>query len=167
MGKYLTLETLKEVLSYNETTGQFTWASKPSNKSRAKVGAAAGSFQKTRGYWLITILGEKYLAHRLAWLWFYGEWPSKEIDHINRNRLDNRICNLRLATSSENKQNAGVQSRNKSGHKGIKWYERSKKWRAQITVNKKQIHLGIFECFNEAVNARILAETTFHPFASK
>ena len=100
----LTQHTLKEHLSYNPETGVFT-----NNKNKpgrgGGVGSVAGNTTNKKNYVIIKLLGRKYYAHRLAWLFYYGEWPQNEIDHINNNKLDNRIINLRDVTHWENQQN--------------------------------------------------------------
>lgn len=69
---------------------------------------------------------------------------GQEIDHISRDTLDNRKCNLRIVTSSQNNMNSGMQKNNSSGHRGVFWYKRSNKWRVQIRLNSKLYHLGYF-----------------------
>jgi hypothetical protein len=75
------------------------------------------------GYITIRVIYKSYLAHRLAWLYVHGEWPENLIDHINNNRSDNRICNLRKATKTENNRNTLRGSKNKSGVKSVFWKE--------------------------------------------
>ena len=84
-----------------------------------------------------------YSAHRLAWLWMTGAWPKSDIDHINRDKSDNRFSNLREATKSENKANVGRYANNTSGHKGVHWNAKNQKWMAQIMVRRKRIYLGL------------------------
>lgn len=97
----LTQAQLKELLHYDPDTGIFTWKQP---RSGVVVGAVAGR-KDTAGYWAIQIYRRIFRAHRLAWLYVYGSWPSRDIDHINRARDDNRLCNLREATRSENSYN--------------------------------------------------------------
>src|SRR6185369_10895033 len=99
-----------------------------------------------QGYWRIFIYGKAYLGHRLVWLYVYGEWPRGDIDHVNRTRSDNRLCNLRVATRSQNLGNMGRRPVNTSGYKGVTWHKRAEKWLAQISVNRKNIYLGLFNC---------------------
>ena len=113
----LTAERLREVLDYGPDTGVFTW--KIRTNSRVKVGDVAGALRPD-GYIQISIDGRLHRAHRLAWLYVTGESPPDQIDHINGVRDDNRIANLRLATSAENKQNLRrAKSRNKTGFLGV------------------------------------------------
>lgn len=131
---------LFRVLSYNPESGEFTWIkSRRHGFSGRKAGSVNG-----KGYIQICIDGKLYLAHRLALLYVTGEMP-KEVDHINRVRDDNRLCNLRPCTSSENKHNKDITSRNKTGMKGVSWHPDGNSWRVRICVNKTQIHLGYYE----------------------
>ena len=123
-------------------------------------GTVAGSKDK-HGYVNINIDGKKYKCHRLVWLYLYGVWPKKEIDHINRVRDDNRIENLREATSEEQKWNTKLYSHNSTGVKGVSWDSQHKKYRASITVKNSFKHLGFFENLEEAVAERKRAETVF------
>lgn len=94
----------------------------------------------------------------------YGKWPAKQIDHINRDRLDNRIANLREATDAENRQNMGLSVTNKSGVTGVTWDKQRKKWFAKITHNYKQIPLGRFDNIKDAENAYVEAKKRLHTF---
>ena len=154
----LTAEYLRSILDYDQETGIFTW--KVSTSRRVKTGDVAGS-QNGDGYLRIRLHNRLFLAHRLAWLYHFGEWPEDQIDHINRNRSDNRIYNLREVTNKQNQQNAGKRSDNKSGHPGVSWYKPYSKWRAQIMHNQKQIHLGYFSILEEAIAARKAAEKLY------
>lgn len=157
----LSQEKLKSLLHYDPETGVFTWLVRAS--SSAKVGSVAGCLE-TYGYVVIRIDRKNYKAHRLAWLYLHGNLPPKQLDHINRDRSDNRICNLRLATSAENNQNRSLSTKNTSGHIGVCWFKRTKKWKANIKLNNKEIHLGYFTDLSEAIEARKAAEVKFHTF---
>ena len=151
----LTAEKLRELLNYDPDTGIFT--RKVSTSNRVKVGDAAGC-PNGDGYLRIMVQSRLYQAHRLAWLYMHSNWPNDQIDHINRNRSDNRIANLREVTNKQNLQNAGKYSHNTSGHPGICWNKQNSKWRATIKHNQKLIHLGYFANIEEAVAARKAAE---------
>ena len=101
----MTHERLTELLSYDKDSGQFVWLK--TNSNRAKAGCVAGTERKD-GYVLIGIDGVLYTAHRLAWFYVNNYWPDGVIDHINRDRSDNRFCNLRCVSRFENAQNANV-----------------------------------------------------------
>lgn len=151
----LTAEYLRSILNYDQETGIFT--RKVSTAHNVKVGDVAGC-SNGRGYLQITVQSRAYKAHRLAWLYIHGVWPTDQLDHINRDRSDNRISNLRDVTNKQNLQNAGKYSHNTSGHTGVHWYKPYSKWVAQITHNQKKIHLGYFENLEEALAARKAAE---------
>ncbi len=151
-----------DLLEYQPLTGQFRWKKCPQN--RWSGNEFAGSKTKD-GYQIICIKGKKYLSHRLAWFWVYGSWPEGQIDHINHDRLDNRIENLRVVTLQENRKNQRLSKANTSGQIGVHWATRDKRWRAAIQVKGKMMGLGDYKTFKEAVEARKAAEVkyNFHP----
>lgn len=118
----------------------------------------AGAF--TDRYVKIRIDHVLYSAHRLAWLYVYGEWPLDQIDHINNDKTDNRICNLRLATQSENIVNRRAQSNNSSGRKGVT--RSGKRWSASIRSNGHRYHLGTFDTVDDAHAAYSEAACRLH-----
>lgn len=154
----LTAEYLRSILHYEPATGIFTW--KISNSNRVKVGDVAGSLNGP-GYLQIMICSRKYKAHRLAWLHYYGTWPKGQIDHINQDKTDNRIANLRDVSQKQNLQNKGKYQVNTSGHTGVYWYKRISKWQAKIKHNYKLIHLGYFDDLEAAIAARKAAEKLY------
>lgn len=128
-----------------------TWTSKYAGKQ-------AFQSKNEHGYPIGRILGFNFKAHRVAWAIFHGEWPQDEIDHINHDRADFRIINLRVVTKLENHKNRSTAITNKSGYNGV-WYSKgAKKWTAQITVERKASHLGYFPDMAAAVSARKAAE---------
>lgn len=161
----LTHNELIKILSYCSETGKFTWINPPS-PSKVKVGDVAGTMMSD-GYRSITINSKMHKEHRLAWLYMTGEWPSKKMDHINRNRGDNRWANLRLATYSENTANRT--GHNRYGFKGVSTNSRcvTKPYRAQIEVRengrRKSISLGTFKTALEAHEAYMTALKVRHP----
>ena len=154
----LTAEKLRELLHYDPETGIFT--RKVRTSPRVKAGDVAGS-QGGGGYLNIMVGSRLHKAHRLAWLYVYGEWPKDKLDHINRNKTDNRISNLRDVSHKQNMQNASKRSDNTSGHPGVYLVKRKSKWQAQIMHNYKLIHLGYFSDREEAVAARKAAEKLY------
>lgn len=148
MGK-LTQSRLRDLLDYNPDTGVFTWLQYRSQL--AAIGMVAGRVNMTTGYVEIQVDGIRYKAHRLAWLYWHGVMPDKQVDHINSCRTDNRITNLREATRSQNQQNTGLTKSNKSGRKGV--YFRDGKWQAQAQINGKKYHLGRHLTVDEASKA--------------
>lgn len=154
----LTAGALRELLHYNPESGIFTWLVA---QGGASIGAVAGS-PNERGYWKIKLCGRAYGAHRLAWLYCNGAWPSFEIDHHDQDKSNNRIANLRPATRSQNSQNKSLRCDNKSGLRGVSWYAKSGKWCAQIGLNGRRKNLGYFESKEDAYNAYLAAAATMH-----
>lgn len=157
----LTAERLREALHYDHETGVFTWRSRTSN--RVKIGDIAGAID-LNGYRLIGVDGRLYKAHRLAWLYVYGRWPVKQIDHINGVCDDNRIENLREATDAENMQNQGIRANNRSGFPGVSWASQRGKWQATIQVNGKTRALGRFAAAEDVYAAYLKAKAEHHTF---
>jgi predicted HAD superfamily Cof-like phosphohydrolase len=145
----LTQEELKKHLHYEPSTGVFTWRSPTS--FRVKVDQVAG--WDTHGHTGIRILGTSYLAHRLAWLYQTGEWPTAQIDHINGNRKDNKFLNLRQATNTENNINKDLTIRNNSGYKGVSWVKTKQKWLATCCIRGVQNFIGYFDNKYDAAEA--------------
>jgi hypothetical protein len=137
----LTPEILREYLAYDAITGEFT--RRISTAPSVKVGDVAGSSDGL--YTKINLLGKRYYAHRLAWLYVYGVWPQNEVDHINGDKFDNRIENLREATRSQNCANRPALATSKSGVKGVCWDARKRRWIAQIRVDGVSRIIGHFE----------------------
>lgn len=151
---------MKNILNYNPDTGVFVWI-KPPNK-RIKVGSVAGCLVKTTGYWQIGIGKTRCLAHRLAWYFTYGYFPEENIDHINQDKLDNRIINLRICTVSQNACNAPKHKDNRTGYKGVDFDKRRNKFRARIRVDNKQTHIGYFNTVEEAARAYDEVVISYH-----
>lgn len=145
----ITQDELKHRLSYSEETGLFTWVNPTVNN--CKVGSEAGT--SLNGYRRIMVNGRIYMAHRLAWLYVHGYTPEHEIDHINGNRSDNRICNLRLATHKQNMENTRLQMNNTSGHRGVTWDRNRQKWIARINHFNEVTYLGRYANIEDAVTA--------------
>ena len=157
----LTAERLRELLHYNPETGEFRWRVRASG--RVKVGAVAGSLAG-EDYWRIKIGGRKCFLHRLVWLYVHGVWPADQLDHINGVRSDNRLVNLREATSAENSQNHCLRNDNKSRYPGVHWHNRDKKWRAMVGINGRSICVGYFDDPETASIARNDAKAKLHTF---
>lgn len=165
------LEYLKPCLDYSPDTGALTWKERPIEHFKDKqaistwntrfAGKDAGTVN-SKGYLAIRISGTSYLAHRLAWKLSTGDDPAEHIDHINGDKLDNRLCNLREATRPQNSRNRASQSNNTSGFKGAFWHKRDSKWVAQIRINGKKKHLGYFPTPEAAHHAYCQAATKYH-----
>lgn len=96
-------------------------------------------------------------------MYTYGHWPKGHLDHINRDRTDNRIENLRDITPAENQHNSNVLKNNTSGFRGVNWSSDMGKWVAKICINRKQIYLGAFKRVEDAANAYLSASKELHP----
>ena len=146
------VETLRKLLDYDEVTGEVIWKQRAS--TRRRPGDVAGGVSSGK-YARIGIEGQQYLLHRIIWKLYTGEEPGY-IDHLNGNKLDNRICNLNSTTSSQNNFNRSKNYRNTSGHRGVTLIRRNLKKRWLVQLSKK--HIGHFATFEEAVEARLQAE---------
>lgn len=151
-----------ESLSYDQETGDFRWNSRTADSGNNRrwnarnAGRRAGS-KSSDGYVQISIGGKNMRAHRLAWFIAYGQWPAGQIDHIDGNRLNNKINNLRAATSQQNNRNKRSRSDNASGYRGVSWDRCNKKWQAYIGVGNKNKSLGKFDRPEDAARAYQMA----------
>lgn len=148
----LTQNELKSRLHYDHETGLFTAIIKTAQ--RVKIGDISGSVNSD-GYINIFVKNVSYKAHRLVWLYLYGEFPKGQIDHINGIKTDNRLCNLRECTQHENHKNVGIKASNTSGYKGVSFNKRLQKWTARCRADEKRHFLGYFD---SAINASIAYE---------
>ena len=139
---------LCELFDYDPLVGDLV---RRVSKANQLAGSIAGSVN-AKGHINVQVDGKLYAAHRIAFLIVHG-WLPKEIDHINRDKTDNRIANLRPATSSQNKGNIGLLASNQSGYRGVSLNRRSQKWHAQIKINGKQTYLGRFDLPEDAAVA--------------
>ena len=163
----LTQCRLKEFLRYDEKTGLFTRIKlcKFSNKK-----TVIGELVKTRanlGYLRLCLNGNEYLVHRLVWLYIHGAWPKDQIDHINGIRDDNRIANLRECTMSQNMQNLRSPfPTNSTGYQGVAFCNTKKRFRTNIRINGKRIHIGYFKTALEASEAYLREKRKLHEFCT-
>ena len=153
-GEEVAAARVREILDYSAETGLFTWKPRAAQRQWSSRYAGKKAGRTLRGYIEISLNGKRYQAHRLAWLWHYGTWPNGSLDHINRVRADNCICNLRLADKSQNNWNSKLCVRNTSGFPGVYWVKRWERWCAKIQIRGKSIHLGHFPSRELAVLAR-------------
>lgn len=166
----LTADFVRQILNYDPETGIFIWKIRKirfGNEHADRIfnghfgGNAAGSIAP-EGYVVIGVQGKVYRAHRLAWLYMTGEWPDRDIDHINGDKSDNRIANLRSATKIENKRNRRRNTDNTSGCKGVSWHKRDQKWYARIMVDGKSKSLGYYKSLQSAHAAYCAASQKYH-----
>ena len=161
---------VRELLDYDMDSGVFRGRSRAWYRFKTKrdygtwhkqyKGKLAG-YINAKGYLIIRLPKSAYAAHTLAWIYIYGETPDGVIDHINGNKVDNRIVNLRNVSQKENTKNARLSKRNISGCNGVRWDNSKNKWTAYIGVNYKKINLGSFDNLDDAISARKEADTKY------
>jgi len=155
-------KALASAVSYDPDTGVLKWLPRDGVDSETKrwnsrLSGLECGFIGRKGYRLVGfVYGSKYhslKAHRLAWLIVHGCLPCGEIDHINRNRADNRIANLRDVHPCINQRNSSMRVDNTSGITGVNWRKKDQKWRAAVCINGKMHHIGLFSCIDKAADA--------------
>jgi hypothetical protein len=157
-----TPEELRQLLRYEPETGKLFWRERGAGFTDRQRSAFNGTYAGkealacvgNHGYRCGTIIRRNVLAHRIAWAIHFGVWPTDELDHVDGNRTNNRIANLRAATSQDNKKNRAIRSDNKSGATGIDWRPREKLWAARLAGKS----IGYFRTKDEAIVARKSAE---------
>jgi hypothetical protein len=148
----LTPQKLRQLLDYNPETGVFVRKVKT---QKSKIGDVVGT--NINGYLCTKIKNKIYYLHRLAWFFVYEKWPTKDIDHINRVKTDNKISNLREVTRQQNLQN-------RVNATGVFPSKNKKRWRARINFAKQAINLGSFATKEEAMSAYKEARKIYHPY---
>lgn len=164
---------LRQLLRYEPETGKLFWLAREINPNdrgptifnKRYAGKEAFTCRMGQKHLQGRVYNHGLLAHRVIWALIYGEWPHWQIDHINGNPTDNRLANLRDVRAVENQRNMKRPSNNTSGVSGVDWQEGRQRWRARIKVGGKNIHVGRFIEFGDAVRARqdALARHDFHP----
>ncbi len=152
----MTQSELQKILHYCPNTGIFTRKVTLSNNS--KVGSQSFNLDSSSNYYRVYIFGKSYYMHRLAWLYEYGEFPINNIDHIDGNRQNNKINNLRDVNQKTNTKNTTLRSDSKYGCFGVYFRKDKNKWVARITINKVYKTIGTFLTKEEAIVARKKAE---------
>jgi hypothetical protein len=156
-------EQIRAALDYNPETGEFTFRPRGNQRFDGRfAGRRTFSTLDTDGYCQGQVLGAMRRANRVAWVHYHGEWPNGEVDHINGDRADNRITNLRCVSARENRRN---QRPRRSIPLGVSRNRNGKRWRATIRADGVYQHLGTFDTVEEAQAARKVAEAAlgFHP----
>lgn len=152
---------VSDLVEYDSETGNLFW--KKDVARTAKKGSIAG-IQRSDGYRRLKVGGRSVYAHRISWMLFYGVACDKEIDHINGDRSDNRIENLRECSKLQNSQNRRIGFRNNSGYVGVSFYKPNGKWQARTTINRKRISVGYFNNAYDANRARLEVKKKYHSF---
>lgn len=152
-------ETVKKLFHYDAQSGMLLWRN--GNGRNVKPWQQANSLN-SNGYYAVKINGINYSVHRIIWLYVNGKFPNGDIDHKNRIRNDNRLCNLRDVSRTDNAQNISLPRHNKSGHIGVSWFKKHKAWTVYIKVNKKNKWLGCYKNLNDAIAARKAGERQFY-----
>lgn len=171
----LSYAQVSALLKYDSETGKLYWLPRPvemcpsqqeANRWNSRfAGKEAFISLHHTGYLKGAILNIHFRAHRICWLLHYRSWPENSIDHINGDKTDNRIENLRDVTCAENHKNQRMRSNNTSGFRGVYWNKNMDKWQSYIRENGRSKHLGVFTEFEEAVKSRLEAERRlgYHP----
>jgi hypothetical protein len=176
----ITPELCRQLLEYDPETGKLYWRPRPASmfnesrwrQSRRSPEWAANVWNtnnagleaftaNSQGYRVGAIADVNLRAHRVAWAIYHGTWPTDHLDHINGDRADNRIRNLRDVPHAENHRNQGRKKCNKSGVNGVIWCKQTQSWRALIKINYRSRCLGRFATVEEAAQARIRADAEF------
>lgn len=163
------VDLLRSLLDYVPETGALLWKARPLDMFQGRggrytaewcqkkfnnkhAGKPAFTCARSDGYLVGGLLGKQHSAHRVAWALHYGRWPTQHIDHINRDRKDNRIVNLREASRTLNGHNKIT--KNSSPYVGVNYYKPTGKWTAKVSKDRKMHHIGTFDCPREAAIAR-------------
>jgi hypothetical protein len=156
---YPSVERVRTLFDYVPELGWLVWRV---SRSHVRAGERACNLNPRNGYRRIKVDGRRLLEHRLVWIHVKGFTPGEfQIDHINRIRDDNRISNLQLATSLDQRINAGLSSNNTSGIRGLHRDRNRGKWQARIQIRGKFKHLGYFDNIDDAIAARQIAERKY------
>jgi HNH endonuclease len=162
---HIIVENARQLWDYNPETGKIYWK-EPKCNGAIKAGQEAGSIT-TSGYREVRVGRKPVAIHRVIWFLHYGELPECQLDHINRDRSDNRVSNLRVAynNASDNNQNRAIGRNNTSGYKGVLWSAKLKKWIVRLKLNGRSMYFGAYADIEDAIKARKQAEATYFTFA--
>lgn len=161
-----------EYFTYDPETGNLLWRERPREHFNSEAGWLCSKFRDAgkvagnkakHGYITVRVNYKLYYAHRIIWEMHNGPIPKgMQVDHIDMDRANNRLLNMRLANNAQNNSNRGLQSNNTSGYKGVSWDKSKGKWAAQIKVGAKNHHIGRFDSIEEAASARRKATEHYH-----
>ena len=141
---------LRSMLEYDPITGIVTWKEGRSNVFKGKI---AGCLHSS-GYKVMTFNSKTHKLHRIIWVYLFGHIPEGfYLDHINGNKIDNRLENFRLVTANQNQQNRPAPKNSSSGYRGVSWHKKVNKWMSRICHNRKRITIGFFDSAEEAYAA--------------
>ena len=163
MPKEVTQKRLMELFEYDKDSGVFKRL--VSNGGRWKVGSIAGTTLNS-DYVKISVDGLIYVAHRLAWLYINGNMPRNDIDHINGDKRDNRLSNLRIATRSQNMQNCKHARINNKSSGLLGAYKNKKNWCSKITLDGNQYSLGTYKTTENAHAVYLAAKRKYHEYCT-
>lgn len=160
----ISAERLRSVVSYDPQTGEFVRTVRLANRhqvgDRADFAVTAGPMT---GYRRLSLDSKRFLAHRCAWLFVHGAWPEGEVDHINGDKSDNRIANLRIAVDGVNQENQRRPRKdNRSGFLGVQFHKQNGNWVARIQHQRRTIHIGCFDSPELAHQAYVEAKRKLH-----
>lgn len=157
------IDYLRQRLRYDPESGKLYWREFKGAALRWRsrwANKEAGTTSRY-GYRIVNVDNVFLRVHRVAWAIVHGAWPTKDIDHIDHDRENNRIKNLRSVDREDNCRNSSLSKRNTSGFSGVTWCKRTQKWQAQIAPNRRNIFLGRFSAKNDAIAARKAAEVKY------
>lgn len=160
--KGVPISLVRDLVRYDQFSGKLYWVKDICRK--AKMGQECG-IERPDGYRRMKIKGKSFYCHRVAWAVHYGSFCENEIDHVNGDRSDNRIVNLRECTKKQNQENARPGVNNSSGVAGVGYDCRAGKWRARITVDGRRKSLGNYDSLSDAISARNNAKLIHHSFS--
>lgn len=158
------IDYLRQRLRYEPETGKLYWRDDPAMDRRWRgryANTEAFTANNGNGYRMGRVDCRGLLAHRVAWAIVNGAWPEGQIDHLDHDRTNNRMENLRVVAHQENHRNTTRRKNNTSGAMGVSWYKAGAKWTAYIMVDGCKEHLGYFDEFDDAIAARKAAEARY------
>lgn len=163
----LTQEYLKSILHYDPESGAFTWINSGRRGWRGKPAGSLFNLKRSRtSYLRIKIKNKNYLAHRLAWLYMYGEMPDSILDHIDENGLNNSISNIRASDESKNIQNVSLKANNTSGYKNVSWFPQTGKWRVSFRLKidgvSRMLSFGLYSNIKDAIKVAAIKREELH-----